>query len=257
MSGTPYPLASKKAPGRGSVLVTSLLVALLCLPASAQRKESPPPEVAFTPFHSSGIYQPGEKPGWTVTRVAGATGPARFNYIIRKNGLEVLRRGTLDLSSGKAAIEEVVNEPCMIYVQLTPEGTPEPPLNPQRPPYASAGAAVSPELIQPSAPRPADFDDFWAAKLKAQSAIPMNPVLRPVASNVPGVEMNAVKVDSLGSQMHGYIVRPQREGKFPALVTYQGAGVYALRPAAAQTHAAEGWLVLDVDAHDKEPDVAK
>ena len=40
---------------------------------------------------------------------------------------------------------------------------------------------------------------------------------------VAAVEMSAVKVDSLGSQMHGYFAKPQREGKFPVLVMYQGA----------------------------------
>jgi cephalosporin-C deacetylase len=248
---SPSGAKARESSGRWSVLLAGLLAVSCCTLASAQQ------EVAFTPFHTNGIYQPGERLGWTVTRPADPPGVDRFTYIIRKNGLEELRSGTLDLSSGKATIDEVVNEPCMIYVQLTPEGTPEPPLNPQKPPFASAGAAVAPDRIQPSAPRPADFDEFWASKLKAQREIPMNPVLRAVASNVPGVEMSAVKVDSLGSRRQGYIVKPQREGKFPALVTYQGAGVYALRPAAATARAAEGWLVLDVDAHDKEPDVAK
>ena len=230
--------------------------------ANMQRPNAQPAqkEIAFTPYHANGIYPLGEKLGWTVTRIEGASGRDHFNYVIRKNGLELLRRGSLDLSSGKATIEEVVNEPCMIYVEVMPEGTAELPApvgaDPKKPPFASVGAAVVPNRIQPSAPRPADFDAFWAAKLKALREVPLNPVLRSVASNVPGVEMSAVKVDSLGSQMHGYIARPQREGKFPALVMYQGAGVSALRPAGATTHAAEGWLVLDVDAHDKEPDVA-
>jgi cephalosporin-C deacetylase len=258
--------------GRRGVFLASLFVTLCCTAAIAQppaaqaasgRPANAQPaqkEIAFTSYHANGIYQPGEKLGWTLTRIEGASGGDHFNYVIRKNGLEVLRRGSFDLSSGKATIEEVVNEPCMIYVEVMPEGTPEPPTplgaDPKKPPFASVGAAVAPNRIQPSAPRPADFDAFWAAKLKAQRDVPLNPVLRPVASNVPGVEMSAVKVDSLGSQMHGYIAKPQREGKFPALVMYQGAGVSALRPAGATTHAAEGWLVLDVDAHDKEPDVA-
>ena len=144
----------------------------------------------------------------------------------------------------------------MVFVELKPEGAAAAPGGPQRRPYASLGAAVAPDRLQPSVPRPADFDAFWAAKLKALRQVPLNPVLRPVASIVPGVEMSAVKVDSLGSQMHGYLVKPQREGKFPALVTYQGAGVDALRPATAAARAAEGWLVLDVDAHDKAPDVS-
>jgi cephalosporin-C deacetylase len=232
-----------------SLLLASLRVAF-CTPASAQQ------EITFTPFHANGIYQPGEKLGWTVTRSAGAAGPTRFAYDLTKNELEVLRSGTLDLSSGTATIEAVLDEPCMVFVELKPEGAPAATGGPQRRPYASLGAAVAPDRIQPSVPRPVDFDDFWASKLKAQREIPLNPVLRPVASTVPGVEMSAVKVDSLGSAMQGYLIKPQREGKFPALVMYQGAGVYALRPGMATDYAAEGWLVLDVDAHDKAPDVS-
>jgi lysophospholipase L1-like esterase/dienelactone hydrolase len=54
--------------------------------------------------------------------------------------------------------------------------------------------------------------------------------------------------------MQAYVAKPQREGKFPALVLYQGAGIRALRPDAAAARAAEGWLVVDVDSHDKAPD---
>jgi cephalosporin-C deacetylase-like acetyl esterase/lysophospholipase L1-like esterase len=108
--------------------------------------------------------------------------------------------------------------------------------------------------MRPSVPRPADFDEFWASKLKAMRAIPIDPSLAPITSNVPGVEISAVKVTVLDSHMQGYVAKPQREGKFPALVTYQGAGVRALRPDAAAARAAEGWLVVDVDSHDKAPD---
>jgi len=92
--------------------------------------------------------------------------------------------------------------------------------------------------------------------LDVQRDIPMNPVLTLVESNVPGVEVTTVRVDSLGSHMQAYVFKPQREGKFPALVTYQGAGVRALGQTAGTMRAAEGWLVLDVDSHDKAPDAA-
>ena len=231
------------------VLLAALLVPLFCTPASAQQ------ELTFTPFHANGIYQPGETLGWRVTLASGATGPNRFTYDIKKNSFDVLKSGVLDLSAGAATIEVVVNEPSMVYVQVTPEGEQPPAADAaQQKPYASVGAAVAPDRMQPSVPRPADFDDFWASKLNAQRQIPMSPVLTPVSSNVSGVDMSAVKVDSLGSQMQGYIMKPEREGRFPALVIYQGAGVYALRPALGIARAAEGWLVLDVDAHDKAPD---
>ena len=245
MSSTLY------SPGRPTVLLAGMLVALFCPAANAQ------PEITLTPLHANGIYQPGENVGWTVKRTVDGAGPVRFAYDIRKDGFDVLKSGTLDLSSGTATIEVVANEPSMIYVQVTPEGeTPPPPDAAQKKPYASVGAAVAPRRMQPSVPRPPDFDDFWASKLKALRAVPMNPVVTPVASDVPGVELSTVKVDSLGSHMQGYLAKPQREGKFPALVMYQGAGVRPLRPAASTARAAEGWLVMDVDSHDKAPDAA-
>ena len=96
MSATMAPSCSAKsveAPHRWSVLLAVLLVALLCASADAQQ------EIAFTPYHANGIYQPGEKLGWTITRPPETPGVDRFNYIIRKNGLEVFSQGTLDLSS--------------------------------------------------------------------------------------------------------------------------------------------------------------
>jgi cephalosporin-C deacetylase-like acetyl esterase/lysophospholipase L1-like esterase len=243
MSITLHPSRSRR------VLQAYLLAALCCNAASAQQG------LTFTPFHPNGIYQPGEKVGWTVTRSDSATGPARFDYEIKKNEREVLRSATLDLSSGTATIAAVLDEPCMVFVELRPEGASWASGGPQRRPFASVGAAVAPERIRTSVPRPADFDDFWSSKLKAMREISMDPVLTPMTSNDPGVEVSAVKVTALNSHMQGYLAKPHREGKFPALVSYQGAGVRALRPAASIAHAAEGWLVLDVDSHDKAPDV--
>ena len=126
-------------------VLTGLLVALVfSTRASAQQF------LTFTPFRANGIYQVGERVGWTITRPTGVAGPQRFAYEIKKDEFEVLRRGMLDLSAGTASIEIVVDEPSMVYVQVTPEGEQPPPAdNPQRKPYASVGAAVAPDRLQP------------------------------------------------------------------------------------------------------------
>jgi cephalosporin-C deacetylase-like acetyl esterase len=49
------------------------------------------------------------------------------------------------------------------------------------------------------------------------------------------------------------VSKPAKPGKFPALVLLQYAGVYALNAHADATRAAEGWLVINVDSHDKLP----
>jgi cephalosporin-C deacetylase-like acetyl esterase len=110
--------------------------------------------------------------------------------------------------------------------------------------------------LKPSVSRPADFDSFWDAKLKALAEIPINPVLTPTPANKPGLEFYSVKLDSLGSNVQGYLAKPSKEGKFPALVIFQYAGVYALQPNTVLDRAAEGWLALDVDSHDIPPSQA-
>ncbi len=118
----------------------------------------------------------------------------------------------------------------------------------------AVGAAVAPLQIGMDTPRPADFDKFWNGKLAEQAKVHINPVLTPVTSDVPGVELSIFKLDALGSHVHGYVAKPTRDGKFPAVIQLQYAGVYALNARMDEQRAAAGWLVINVDSHDKQPD---
>jgi cephalosporin-C deacetylase len=218
-----------------------ILVLVIAACAAAQ-------QLTFAPFHQNGIYQIGERAGWTVTRPAGAGLPEKFAFAIKKNDQAVLKTGILDLSSGSGTMEITLDEPAMLYVQVSAQGA-----TPQDKPYATLGAAIAPHRLQPSVPHPPDFDAFWESKLKALREIPIHPVLTSVPSHVQGVDLSQLKLDSLGSHVQGYIAKPEREGKFPALVIYQFAGVYALQPETVTSRAAEGWLALDVDSHDMPP----
>ena len=84
-------------------------------------------------------------------------------------------------------------------------------------------------------------------------SVPINPVLTPVETDVPGVEMSMFELDALGSKAHGYVAKPAGEGQFPAVIQLQYAGVYALNARAVARRAAEGWLMINVDSHDKLP----
>jgi len=223
------------------LLIASLALLQLASLADAQ-------QLTFVPFHSSGIYRTGEKAGWTVSLPKDAAAPtAKYSYEIKKNNFDVIRNGALDLSSGSTTIEETLQEPAMIYVTVSAEGAPP----------ASAvhlGAAIAPTQLKPSQPKPPDFDAFWYNKLQYLSVTPMKPVITPMKTEQAGVELSTVQLDALGSRVHGYLAKPIKLGKFPALIIYQWAGVYALQPKMVTDRAAEGWLVLDVDSHDKPPD---
>jgi cephalosporin-C deacetylase-like acetyl esterase len=210
-----------------------LVLLLLAVAASAQQP-------TFTPFRQSGIYDLNEKAGWKFSAPKDSAG---WNYVVRKNNLDTIKSGALDFSQGDATIEVSLAEPAMLYVEVTgPNATP-----------LHLGAAVAPSMLKPAVPRPVDFDSFWDGKLKALAEIPIHPVLTPGESTKPGVEFYTVQLDSVGSHVQGYLAKPAREAKFPALVIYQYAGVYALQPNTVLDRAAEGWLALDVDSHDLAP----
>ncbi|MFL6452023.1 MAG: acetylxylan esterase [Bryobacteraceae bacterium] len=215
-------------------------------------------QLTFTPYHGSGIYKVGEKVGWTVTQVPPADAPPlHFTWTARKNNMDNVKSGTLDLSSGKGIIEVDGTEPEMLYVEVNGTAGSEAPsvavTRSKSPNHYALGAAISPERLGPSEPRPSDFDAFWQTQLHALGAIPMNPVLTHLDSGTPGVELSRLKLDSVGSHVQGYVAKPSREGKFPALVIYQYAGVYGLKPSTVTERAVEGWLALDVDSHDIPP----
>ena len=216
-------------------------VALLAMASSASCQQ-----LTFVPFHTNGIYRLGEKAGWTVSLGKEAASASTYTYEIKKNNFDSIKSGTLDLSKGSGTIEVTLQEPAMIYVTVNAEGAPA----------KSAihlGAAIDPIGLQPLAPKPPDFDAFWLNKLQYLSITPMRPIIEPVKTDQSGVELSTVQLDAYGSRVHGYLAKPIKLGKFPALIIYQWAGVYALQPKMVTDRAAQGWLAFDVDSHDMLP----
>jgi len=233
-----------------------LIALLVAAPFCFAQPKSIDQQLKFTPYHSNGLYDAGETVGWTVT--PGPVKPTHtYKWTIKRNNALVLKEGKLDLSSGTDKIEIKAEEPQMLYVSIEPDGSTPGPYTGgntgRNNGLYAVGAAVSPSKLGLSTPRPEDFDAFWEGKLAAQAKVPINPVLTPVDTDVPGVELKMFVLDALGSQTHGYIAKPAKEGKFPALIQLQYAGVYALNARAAAQKAADGWLFINVDSHDKLP----
>jgi len=238
---------------RSAAALLALAIAwfVAALPAQAQ-------EPVFTPVHPNGIYDIGETVRWNVTlpKGAAATGTG-YKYVVRTNNSDAIAQGGFDLSIGSAVIETTLHEPVMLYVEVNAIASPaaaagaDPQVAKTRPIHL--GAAVAPWRLQPSVARPADFDAFWDGKLKALAAIPVDAVVTPTQSGVAGVDLYTVKLASVGSHVQGYLAKPAKEGKFPALVIYEWAGVHALLTKTVTDRAAEGWLTFNVDSHDLPP----
>jgi len=234
---------------RGS-LAAAVAVVCLAAPLHAQPvpiASAPGPALVkptFVPRNAAGIYALGDTVAWTATLPSdSAPAPGGYLYKIRKNNLEILETGVLDFSKGPATIDVVVREPMMVYVEVTVPGY-------EAGAVAKLGAAVAPSKLTPAVPRPVDFDEFWDARLKALAAVPIDPVVTPVESPDPSVELFSVALRSVGSTARAWLAKPKRPGPYPALVLLQWAGVYKLTPKSAVDRAAEGWLVLNVSSHD-------
>jgi len=226
-------------------LTRAPLLAALVLCVFARADESAGPH--YVPFHSSGIYALGETAGWNVTLPWNSP---TVSYVIRKNNLAEIGRGTLTPGS-PAKIEAKLDEPGMVFVEVT-ENTPG--AKPR-----ALGAAVAPEKIGPAIPRPADFDAFWAAKIKALRKVPAKPELTEKPSEKDGVDFAILKMNHVeGRHVWGQVAKPHdgtHKKKYPGLVLLQWAGgPYPLQKAWAVDRAAEGWLTVNIEAHDVMPD---
>jgi cephalosporin-C deacetylase-like acetyl esterase len=208
----------------------------------------------FTPDRADGIYATGERVGWSVALPRGTSATGPYTYTIRRNGVDSLSAGSLVLKNGRGRIETRLAEPAMLVVEVKPPaGTTG---------FGDAstggkgrvllGAAVSPTDITAAEPKPADFDAFWASKLQALAAIPMNAVAQPGESGRPGIEYATVRMDNIGgSRVYGQLAKPAGEGRFPALLIMQWASPpYPLQKQWVTDRAAEGWLALNVEPHD-------
>jgi cephalosporin-C deacetylase-like acetyl esterase/lysophospholipase L1-like esterase len=226
--------------------VFKILAASIFLQAAAHLCSAQ--QLTLTPYKASGIYGVGEKVGWTASLPQGAVSTGDYAYTIKKNNQDVIKTGSLDFSAGRTSIEVTLDEPAMIYVQISSHGDSGKGM--------AVGAAVAPEKLWPSVPRPADFDQFWESKIKMLKKIPQNTVLTPSDSGKPDIEYATIKMDNInGAHVYGQLAKPKKQGKFPALVIFQWASPpYPLQKQWVTDRAAEGWLTLNIEPHNVLPD---
>jgi cephalosporin-C deacetylase-like acetyl esterase len=203
--------------------------------------------VRITPDAASGVYASGEIASWTINVNPGPASPApELSYRITKDGSAPVASGKLDFSGAPVKLSATRSDPGTLVAQIYSAGNSKA--------LAVGGAIFDPEKIAPSAPEPVDFDTFWRAKLKELAAVPINAVLekKPGAKQTPGVDFYHVTLDNIrGTKVRGQLARPSAEGKYPALLVLQYAGVYPLKQENVINDAKAGWLVLNISAHDQ------
>jgi cephalosporin-C deacetylase-like acetyl esterase len=221
---------------RFSVLLASIVTGLL----HAQT-------ISITPEHASGLFQPGQTVRWQIS-VTNAASLRTPTYTIKSGGLTTIASGALTLTDGRATLASHLDEPGWLLLEV--DGTNATGAAVQ----AFGGALVGADRITPAEARPGDFDAFWQGKLDELATVPINPVVTPGSSGRAGVDYATVQLDCIhGAHVQGQLARPTAGNRFPALLIVQWAGVYSLQKSWATDRAADGWLVLNTQAHDIAP----
>lgn len=221
---------------------TRLLVGLASLALAAHVGHAQ--NLVVTPDKPDGIYDIGGPIHWSIQWKG--EGPVKeATYIIKKGGQTESAKGTISLTDNAGTLETKLEKPGSLLVEVGVTSVDE------KQHKAYSGALVAPDKITPAEPRPADFDSFWEDKLKELAAIQPNSQLEPGESNKSNVDYWKITLDNIrGTHIQGQLARPKQGDKFPALLIPQWAGVYPLQKSWATERAAEGWLVLNIEAHD-------
>jgi len=193
--------------------------------------------LSLVPDHPDGVYRSGETVRFTLS---GQDLPAEqaVEVTVKAGGLTMLQQTTVQAGSAECV------EPGTLLAEAraTVAG---------KTLRALAGAVADPEGIKPSAPCPEDFDTFWRAKLAELAAVDPAPQLEPGAADRDGVDYWKIDLRNIrGSRIRGQLARPAGDGKRPAMLVVQWAGVYPLQKGWVTGPASEGFLTLNIQAHD-------
>ncbi len=201
-------------------------------------------QIVISPDKPQGVYQVGDTVHWRL-QWTGQTDAPPAHYEFLQGGLTDAGQGDLSFSNGVAALETKLDAPGAILAEVkwrSGQGSQQ---------RAVAGAVAAPDRIALSAPCPADFDAFWQSELKELKAVPANPRLDRVDIGNTNLEYWKISLDNIrGTHIQGQLARPARGKKFPALLIVQWAGVYPLQRSWVTGRAEEGWLTLNIQAHD-------
>lgn len=149
-------------------------------------------------------------------------------------GRRILQK-TIPLGEWPAVIAGTLNEPGFLRCKAKYEMGGEE--------YSGiATVGFEPELIEPTAVEPDDFDEFWRAAQKELASIPLD------LPDQKSYKFSFANVD--GTRCYGFLSVPLRhEPPYPLYVTVDGAGFGPYQPFAAPA-AAMGVLGVTVSVHD-------
>lgn len=113
----------------------------------------------------------------------------------------------------------------------------------------TATAAFDPERIKPTAEMPKDFIAFWENAISQSRKTELDVKLTPLSKrSTQNVNVYQVAYQyGQGQRFYGVLSIPKKEGKYPAIIRFPGAGVIPL--SGDINTANKGFITLDLNIH--------
>ena len=207
-------------------------------------------KITATADRPQALYKVGEKAVFTVAMEGSIEKEKEIKviYTMLEDGLKSKADGAQTFSPGKTSftVEYEWRKPSFVLVKIT-----SPALGGNQ---LLAGAACEPEKIEPSMPKPGDFDDYWNGQKAIMEAMPFHETLTPEPSLTnETIETYAITLDNInGSKIRGYFSKPKGAGPFPAFMNVNAAGIYSVSPNGVAAYARRGAMAIDINPHDIE-----
>lgn len=204
-------------------------------------------DFSVTPDKSDWVYKVGEQAIFTIKLFVDGkpVESANLSYMIGPEKMTPLKKGVITVKNGYAKLDGgTMNTPGFLRCDIR--------TNIKGKIYKElATAAFEPEKIEPTAITPTDFDHYWSAAIKNSKSIPLDSklTLMPEKSN-DLVDVYQAEYHFLNNgvqKFYGVLSVPKKEGKYPAIIRFPGAGYAPL--GGDQKNAAKGFVTLDLYIH--------
>lgn len=224
--------------------LTVLLSALVMFGYSASRKGEV--FIKIDVDKATRIYNMGESATFliSVEKNGNLISGIAIDYKLGLEGVNHYEAGNRKLINGKSVISaKPLHTPgflkCVVTLEYEGKSYKE-----------IAVVGFAPDKIIPTSVEPKDFTSFWKEEIIKLEKIPLSPHLelleKQSTTNVNVYHVN-FQNEAVGSKIYGILCVPKKEGKYPAVVRFPGAGI---RPHSGNIELAEkGVITLAIGIH--------
>lgn len=221
-----------------------LLCTIAALYATAQPKMQKV-QILLIPNSNNALYQSGEKAKVKamVLHQGVAIEGATINYKISEDLMEPHKEGEIKLKGTEGEINlGTMKQPGYLRIRATctVEGKTY---------SAMSTVGFSPDKLTPTVKLPKDFKEFWSSNTEKLESVELKPQMELVPEKcTKEVNVYHISYGNIGgSRMYGMLTMPAKEGKYPAILRFPGAGIG--EKGGDITHAAQGAIILELGIH--------